>query len=371
MKNSVSRHLGVCCLGLFAVALVVCKTKSVDNSVTNTNPEGVLYVLNQDDNSMYVYDSHTMTLVDSFKTNLPAAPHHMEFDPQHHFAYIVGRTSPGQITKFDIGGDSVVTKIVAPSPLFPTSMVVSANGRVGYVCDFTTGGGGHLHRIDLTTMVFTDSSDQTGLQTHDIKATLDRNTLVMANYNTDNVTVIKLNDPDNTNDDSVYFVDCNPVGNNPGVVEEGPYGIAIDPNDSLVYIGCRISRKVRVMDLKTRTIVDSIAVPGTGVQPAGPSLMCINSSNTKLYVATQNDNNLIIINLTNRTIAKTIPLSAKQPFGVQLSEDESRLYVTCPNNTPPGQPGRVYMLDASTDAMMDSIDVGHGSFMSHQHAAHH
>lgn len=362
MNKAIARLIACTTAGLVLVVLTTCNDKGTDPLPVNTNPEGTLYVLNQNDSSMYIYDSHTLLLLDSIRADIPASPHHIEFDPQHEYAYIVGRKVPGQIAKLRLHDNVIETLITAPFSLFSTSMVTSGDGQTGYVCDFTQiSGGGHIHRLNLGTMAFIDSIYQAGSQTHDIKATTSRQILVAANYYTDNVTIVYLNG------DTVAFVNCEPGGNNPSSTDEGPYGIAIDHNDSLVYIACRTSRKIRVMDLKTRTIVDSISVPGTATQTAGPSLMAINAANTKLYATAQNDNLVHVVNLTNRTLIKSIVTGATQPFGVTFADDESRLYVSCVNSL---SRGRVYVINPATDEIVDSIIAGHGTFMSHHHAGH-
>lgn len=364
MKKTLLALTGILTVFLLLLALVTCGDKGTDPPPPNTNPEGVLYVLNQNDSTMYIYDSHTLARIDSIRTGVPANPHHMEFDPQHEYAYVIGRTSPGQIARFHLHDNEFESLITAPFAIFPTSMVTSGDGATGYVCDFSiVSGGGRIHRINLSTMAFTDSIYQSGSQTHDIKATTNRDILVAANYQTDNVTIVYLNG------DSVTFVDCEPGGNNPSTTNEGPYGIAIDHNDSLVYIFCRLSRKIRVMDLAARTIVDSISVPGSSTADLyGPSLGVINAANTKLYVTSQKDNLVHIINLTNRTVIKSIPTGATQPFGITFSDGEARLYVSCVNA---GGLGHIYLIDPTTDNIVDSIIAGHGTYMSHQHAGHH
>jgi YVTN family beta-propeller protein len=362
MKDVFYKLIAGTVAGLLLVGLVTCNDKGTNPPPINTNPEGKLYVLNQNDSSMYIYDSHTLQLLDSMRSGISASPHHIEFDPQHEFAYIVGRTVPGQIARFRLLNDSIEATITAPFNINPTSMVTSGDGLTGYICDFNLGPNiSHVHRVDLATMTFTDSIYQTGSQTHDIKATTSRQILVAANYYTDNVTIVYLDG------DTVAFVNCAPGGNPPGAPEDGPYGIAINHNDSLVYIACRVSRKVRVLDLKFRTIVDSISVPGSAAQPAGPSLMVLNADNSRLYVTSQDDNLVHVINLTSRTLIKSIATGATRPFGVTFAQDESRLYVSCVN---PLSRGRIYVINPATDEIVDSIIAGHGTYMSHHHARH-
>lgn len=326
----------------------------------NGNPAGFLYVANQSDNTVFVYDTRTMIRVDSF-LSVVEQPHCVETSHDHQYLYIVGRTSPGQLAKFELATNTFVDSAIAPDDLFPTMVMVSMDGSTGYVCDFTDPSKpGKIHRYNLNTMTFVDSSLSAGSATHDVRMTTDGMVLVAANFGTDNLTIVY------TDGDTVTFVDLDATNPAPaGTPRLGPYGVAIDPNDSLAYIACRLSHEVRVVDLHTREVVDSIVIPieGTG-SLYGPSLMTISPDGRFLYVTTQLENTVAVLDLTNRSVITQVELGVPRPFGIAGSSDGSRYYVACVNSENPGadRTGRVYVIDGATHTVVDSVSVGNNSW---------
>ncbi len=369
---------------LLAIVVIGCSKDSVPSPEppVSTEPAGDLYVLNQTDGTMYVYNAQTLQRTDSVNS-VVTSPHHIEFSPLHDYLYIVGRTTPGQIAKFGLTDHVLAGSVTHPGTLFPTAIALGPTGQVGYVCDFNATGITHIHRLDLATMTFADSLLQTnGAQTHDIKITSDGTTLIACNWKSDNLVMVKLESsaiPDDV--DSLFFPVLHP--NIPGIPRAtpvyGPYGVAIDHNDSLAYIACYNSDEVKVLDIKTRTVIDSIDVPisgGTPNQPYGPSLAVVTPNNAKLYVTTQLENTVVVINLLTRQIVKSIPTPARRPFGISVSDDGSRVYVACVGEedlSATDRRGRIYVINTTTDAIKDSIIVGLNSYMVHYHdpSSHH
>jgi DNA-binding beta-propeller fold protein YncE len=60
------------------------------------------------------------------------------------------------------------------------------------------------------------------------------------------------------------------------------------------------------------------------------------------------------------TVVADIPLKIPNPFGINISDDGSRVYVACINK--PGDHGRVYIIDGENLVKIDSIDVGKQSY---------
>ena len=49
-----------------------------------------------------------------------------------------------------------------------------------------------------------------------------------------------------------------------------------------------------------------------------------------------------------------------RPFGITISDDGTRVYVSCTNTRP--QPGQVYVIDGETFEKLDSLEVGSEPF---------
>ncbi|MDZ4722978.1 MAG: YncE family protein [candidate division Zixibacteria bacterium] len=348
-------------IGSALLALIVAGCSEDPGVVTppgiTGRPEQRIYVLNQGDGTIYAYDANTLARYDSISAGVPK-PHHIEFSPDHEFAYVVNRDAGGKIAKFGLDNDSLISVATGGVNQLPTAIAISAGGTIGYTTDFNgSGGGGHIHRYNLTTMTHFDSTIQAGDKTHDIKLSVG-GTLIAGNFGSDDITFV------NTDNGDVEKIRINPL-RPPGATYYGPYGLAIDETDSLLYIACRTSKQVKIMDLRTRTVIDSVAVPGAGAIEAGPCQMRLSSDRSKLYVTTQNDNSVAIINTTTRTVTKQIATGVPQPFGIYPNDDGSRMYVACVNT--PNQNGRVYIINTSTDTIIDSLSVGRNSYMVHYH----
>ena len=352
----------ICWLGLLSFVFISsCDRKGTDH---NTHGYGHLYVLNQSSGTIYVYDDTSLNRVDSFGSAIPN-PHWLEYDPNGQFYYVVSRIQPGHIAKFDALTNALMDSTTMDGNVFPTSLAITSDGQYGYLCDFGLNLG-HIHKYNLSTMDFVDSSFSNGAASHDLMFTSDYSKLVACSRNTDDVTIVYF--PGDTV--NIFPLDTDNVRPNPPVY--APYGVHIDHNDSLAYITCLFGGQVKVFDLYTRQVVDSIIIPyiggGSGCTGvAGPSLSAISHDDSKIFVTTQCGNSLVVARTSDGQILADIPFSAPLSFGVKMNHDGSRVYVACANL--PGQPGRVYVIDGNSLEKLDSVDVGLNSFglFWHQH----
>ncbi|MBK7142364.1 MAG: beta-propeller fold lactonase family protein [bacterium] len=334
-------------------------------------PEGSIYVLNQEDGTIYVYDSETGIRTDSMDAAVPK-PHHMEFSPDHTYFYVVSRSNPGWVAKFAHETGTLIDTVEIPGALLPTAIAVSLNGGIGYVADFTPSPvTGHVAKLDLSAMSVISNTLQSGSGTHDVKISNDGARVFACNRFTDNLTIIT------TVNDDVYIRPLNDADPSvPGSPKYGPYGLVVDTKDSLLYIACldSLADQVRVYDIEADSIVDSIMIPfsKTAEGPgkfAGPTLMDMTSDDSQLWVTTQWGNSVVVIDPQTKAVLANIPFSTPLAFGVNISDDDSRAYVACANE--PDQRGRVYVINTTTFQKVDSILVGKNSFMAHYHAHHH
>jgi len=316
-------------------------------------PDGRLYVLNQTDTTLYIYDTRTLTRIDSLHTRV-LSPHYIDFAPDGTHFYITTLEAPGDIAKFRTTAYAFVESVRMPLAVRPSAIAVTANNQFGYVCNFSSPtAASEIHKYHLTTMQWV-AKFQAGIITHDIKITSDGRVVIACNRDTDNLTLIY---PDA---DTVTFVNMNPSG--PTLKEYGPFGVAIDHKDSLAFIACMDALQVRWLDIATRTIVDSIAIPvdTAGKLIAGPTLMAVSPDDDVVFVSTRQGNSVVVFRVSTKTILADIPLATPNPFGITISDDGSRVYVACINT--PMQTGRVYAIDGNSYVKTDSIDVGRNSF---------
>lgn len=349
-----------CLLVLLALSFVPggCGTDADSIGPILERPSRRLYVLNQTDGTMYAYNADNLQRYDSLSAGV-LKPHHIEFSPDHQYAYVVNRDNGGQIAKFDLDNDSLISVASGGATQLPTAIAISPGGTLGYVTDFSNQAG-RLHIYDLLTMRHIDSSKQSGVRTHDIKITQNGQLVLGCNFGSDNITFYE------TISGNVELVDVNPA--RPwlsGAPYYGPYGLALSPDDSTLYIACRSGKMVKVMDVVTRTVTDSVLVPGLGVSEAGPCQMRLTSDGEKLYVTTQYDNSIAVIATEPLQLTSTIPTGIPQPFGLYLSDDQTRLYVAAVNDV--NQTGWMYVINTASDTKIDSLSVGRNSYMVHYH----
>lgn len=322
-------------------------------------PPGRLYVANQTDSTIYVYDTETLARVDSFPAEINQ-PHFIKFSPDLTKFYVVSRDFNGRLARYNAASNSLEDVAALPG-LFPTSIAITPDGLFGYVCDFSAVGvETRVYKVNLQTLAIIDSISA-GASTHDVDITSD-GAIVVATNMSDIITMIY------TDADTMYPVSIDPDSTYAITRQKYmPYGLTIDHKDSLAYIACldhhEVLAQVRVLDLALRQIVDSIYLPIDHIvhygDPSGPTLVELSPDDAFLYVTTQWDNTIQIIRLATRTIVE-IPVEVGRTFGVTATDDGSRVYVTAAGAT--NATGRVYILDGETHDLIDSLDVGRNPF---------
>jgi YVTN family beta-propeller protein len=315
-------------------------------------PAGRLYVLNQGDGTMFVYDTKTLARIDSIDT-VVEQPHYIEFSPDgQHFYIVTLELAGGHIAKFNASTLEFIAS--ASVPAIPTAIAITSDSRFGYICDFASGSGAtRVRKYDLTTLQEVNSV-QAGAISHDLKITSDGSVVIVTNRNTDNLTLVY------TDEDSVTFVpmtDEDPSTSN----DFGPMGVIIDHRDSLAFIACMDSEQIRVLDIAARKIVDSVDIPihATG-EPSGPTLLAVLPDNDVVFASTQFGNSIVAVRMSTGDILLDSPVATLGPFGITMSDDGSRVYAA--SRGLKGDHGRVYVFDAINFTKIDSIDVGEENF---------
>jgi YVTN family beta-propeller protein len=122
-----------------------------------------------------------------------------------------------------------------------------------------------------------------------------------------------------------------------------PHGIQIDPTGSTIYVACDLSRKVLVIDTKSRSIKAAIDNEGTG------HWIAVLPDASKLYVANKNDRLFVsVLDLkTNKMVGK-IPA----PNGTQgiVASPDGKSVIVADNSEP-----KLLVIDTKTDKVVDKI----------------
>jgi DNA-binding beta-propeller fold protein YncE len=166
--------------------------------------------------------------------------------------------------------------------------------------------------------------------------TADGNTVVIANYETDSVTVV-----DVVNGAVLQEYDLRPGRINPvnsGIPGgEFPFGVAIAGNNT-VYVSSTRDREIDALSLNAGKVTLTSRIPVKG----NPEKLVLNRAQTLLYVAEANADALAVINTGSNSVVSEINVSApvgvlgrgksvpkgSNPNSVALSFDEKTAYLT-------------------------------------------
>jgi large repetitive protein len=100
----------------------------------------------------------------------------------------------------------------------------------------------------------------------------------------------------------------------------GPFGVAVSPDRSRVYVTDYDSGKVSVIDTATKTVTATIAVG------ANPQAVAFSPDGSTAYVTNFADNTVSVIDTATNTVTKTIPVDAG-PSTLAVSSDGAHVYV--------------------------------------------
>ncbi len=317
------------------------------------HPNGNIYVTNQADTTIYVYDSKTLVRIDSFKTPV-IEPHFIQFTHDYQYYFVLGRQVSGSIAKYQTSNDSLVALVPVEGAVFPTALAISKNNDTLYLTDFINDAG-HTHRYDIAgaNFIWVDSVLQAGRQTHDIRISDDGKYVVSAGFSSDDITVL------NTETGNLLPISLLDGENifNPNSNIYGGYGVLIDHNSDMAMVSCRKNvDQIRIVDLNNSTIVDSIVLAGVHSADPEPIYMAISPDNNILFVANNKDATMSVIRLSTREVLQTVEFSTPKAFGITISDDGSRVYVGCTNSRP--EKGMIYIIDGESYEKLDSLQAG-------------
>jgi len=132
-----------------------------------------------------------------------------------------------------------------------------------------------------------------------------------------------------------------------------PYGIAINPAGTRAYVTSRF-HTVMVIDTVSNTFVTAVEVVAFDSPEQLGDSVSVSPDGTRVYVGTSYFN-IKVIDTASNALADTVPVGgAPTAIGVNLTG--SRLYVALYNN------GVVVAIDTATSAVIDTVPVGRNPF---------
>lgn len=285
----------------------------------------------------------------------PDAPHNIQMFGDYVYVSLI---STGRLLKINKNTNAIVGYAEG---IERAGMInISPDGKTAYVSRSSTSPGiyNSIYAVNTETMQVIGelTIPVTGVP-HAIALTSDGAKIYVANMNKDRISIIDAHSFELIGDDIVL--------SNGGSLVHEPMHIYLSPDDKYLYLNCRTSSKMLIIDTQSRTVVKEIDIDNHPMQSA------ISSDGNKIYTVshhepviteiTKSGNDWIITNKLRSEIFHHL-------YGAALSSDDRYLYVTCSNSEDdfkphykiPGKdrPALLCIYDTSTNELVKIIDIG-------------
>jgi gliding motility-associated-like protein len=126
-----------------------------------------------------------------------------------------------------------------------------------------------------------------------------------------------------------------------------PNDVVVSPDGSLIYISGSGPGSALIIDAGSNTVLKSVA---TGPNSVGESL---SPDGNRLYVVNEDGNSVSVIDTKTQAVIATIPVGGS-PQSISVTSNGNLAYVV-------GQDGNIYIIDTSTNLVINTLSVGIGS----------
>ncbi len=285
------------------------------------------------------------------------APHNILLSPDGSSFYVVLIAS-GRVEKYDARTFERLGSVEVG--LSPSQLRITSDGRRLYSSNFDqTFQQPFIYTFESSMTGPVESIDIEGNAPHGITFGAEEKFLYTMNAGSDDISVVDL-----ATREVVARIPITP-GSPPapagGALHE-PYQSEI-ASDGNLWVTCRKSGEVRVVDLSERRVIDSITV---GSRPLIPGL---NPDRSELWVPNQGSNTISVITVASRSVIATITGLNDGPHAVAFTPEGDQVWVTCENQTGSENlhhplegtevvPGLVYRVDPSSRIVLGELEVG-------------
>ena len=290
-------------------------------------------------------------------TSPPEAPHNIALSPDKRFFY-VNLIVAGVVEKFDARTFEKLGQVEVG--LSPAQIRVTADGSTLYVSNFDeTLQQQFITQVDAQSMTAIKNIEVEGYAPHGVTLSRDERFLYTMNAGSDDISKIDL-----TTDEVVARIPIVPgtPAAPAGGQQHEPYQGEITDN-GLMFVTCRKSGEVRVVDLATDRVIDSIKV---GIKPL---IGALSPDGSEFWTPNQGSNTVSIINVASRQVTRTINGVVSQPHAVAFTADGTRAFVSCENQAggenlhhplegTEAVPGIVYGIMTASGIIERQIEVG-------------
>jgi len=132
-------------------------------------------------------------------------------------------------------------------------------------------------------------------------------------------------------------------------IETGANGIAVSPDGKKVYVTDLDTSAVSVIDAATNTVTDTVNV---GYTPFG---IAVSPDGKKAYVTNADSSTVSVIDTATNTVTATVPVG-QWPLGVAVSPDGKKVYVANEGSN------IISVIDTATNTVIATVEVGDQPF---------
>jgi YVTN family beta-propeller protein len=292
------------------------------------------------------------------KTTPPEAPHNITLSPDGRYLY-VNLIATGMVEKYDARTFQKLGQVQVG--VSPAQIVVTGDGATLYVSNFDLSPQEQrfINRVDAASMQVTGVIDEVGRAPHGLTLSRDEHYLYTMNAGGDDIAEIDLLKPVPEVTRRIPIVPGSALPPGQQTIHE-PYQSVLSSDGAMLFVTCRKSGQVRVVDLAQGKVVDSITVG------ARPLILNITPDGREIWVPNQASDNVSIIDVATRAVVATISNINKQPHAVAFKANSSVAYISCENQNGEAHhpttgsriPGKVYPVVVATRFVGEPVEVG-------------
>lgn len=131
-----------------------------------------------------------------------------------------------------------------------------------------------------------------------------------------------------------------------------PNGLAFSLDGSLAYVG--VSAGIAVINASTGATIQTMTGSATA------EVLVLNNAGTRLYASHPTSNTVDVFDTASRTLLSTITVGTG-PWGMAVTSDDSRLYVTNPNLLGSLNGTTISVVNTSSNTVVDTLTPGGGA----------
>lgn len=320
-----------------------------------------VFVTNQSEDVISVIDLATERVARYISAGVrtggaPEAPHNVVLSPDGSYLY-VNLISSGVIEKYDARTFARLGSAVVGAS--PAQITVTPDGTRLFVSNFDlTLAQKFIVAVDASSMTVTDTIADVGNAPHGAILSPDGTILIATNALGDDLCII-----DAATLEVKHRIPASPGNPLPPGVKAllEPYQGEFTDDGRSFWFTCRAGAQVRILDLVSLQVVDSIAVA------ARPLIPAFTPNQSEYWTPGQGASQVSIIDVGSRRVVATIGGIDKQPHAIAFTRDGRTAFVSCENQTGDAHhpttgtsvvPGKVYVIDAATRTIRRVIEVG-------------